>query len=493
MAMRFVRQDIWKLEQQQPNHPITRAYASAIAKMKELENDDPRSLDYQARVHGAAVTDKFLSQCQHFTWYFLSWHRMYLYWFEQIVRKIIQDLADVDDQTKETWALPYWNCWDPRRPGTPATSTNPFVDTLPPPFRQPADGTNPLFVSKRLDAINRGGRLRRETTWPEPALKVAVFSRPVNGVAAGFGGPPVGLSHWNSFNPMGDLERSPHGGVHTAVGGPQTPALPTGGLMSHPNTAGLDPIFYLHHANIDRLWDVWLRRGEGRQNPTIDDWLDQEFHFHNGDGGEETSTARKIERLIDYDYADLSQPAGPLEAPAMERRPEPDHPAELVGATDEPIELTGRAKAARFAISRPAGPLSAAGSEPSRVYLNVEDIRAEGNPGLSYAVYINVPAEGPGDDPMDDPHFAGTITFFGIELSQDLERDHPGGHVGMRHALDITDVYTRLRDAGQWDEDQITVTFEPADVLPPPGAGPAAAEPEETPPVTFGRVSIFYQ
>jgi hypothetical protein len=108
-------------------------------------------------------------------------------------------------------------------------------------------------------------------------------------------------------------------------------------------------------------------------------------------------------------------------------------------------------------------------------------------------VYINVPAEGPGDDPMDDPHFAGTITFFGIELTQDLERDHPGGHVGMRHALDITDVYTRLRDAGQWNEDQITVTFEPADVLPPPGAGPAAAEPEETPPVTFGRVSIFYQ
>ena len=94
MATRFVRQDIWKLEQQQPGHPITKAYASAIAVMKSRPADDPTSLRYQAAVHGGAVEDKFLNQCQHVTWFFLSWHRLYLYWFEQIVRKIIQGLDE---------------------------------------------------------------------------------------------------------------------------------------------------------------------------------------------------------------------------------------------------------------------------------------------------------------------------------------------------------------------------------------------------------------
>ena len=30
------------------------------------------------------------------------------------------------------------------------------------------------------------------------------------------------------------------------------------GFMRSPATAGRDPIFWLHHANIDRLWEVWL-------------------------------------------------------------------------------------------------------------------------------------------------------------------------------------------------------------------------------------------
>ena len=42
----------------------------------------------------------FRDQCQHNTWYFLPWHRMYLYWFERIVRSIIQTLHEVDEQIK---------------------------------------------------------------------------------------------------------------------------------------------------------------------------------------------------------------------------------------------------------------------------------------------------------------------------------------------------------------------------------------------------------
>ena len=94
------------------------------------------------------------------------------------------------------------------------------------------------------------------------------------------------------------------------------------------------------------------------------------------------------------------------------------------------------------------------------------------------------------DDPTNDAHYVGNISFFGIELTGDLDRDHPGG---LRYAFDITDLYNRLREQGRWNEEEVKVTFAP--LLPPAGAGPAAAEPraEQTPPVSVGRVSLFYQ
>ena len=42
--------------------------------------------------------------------------------------------------------------------------------------------------------------------------------------------------------------------------------------MAVPATAALDPIFYLHHANIDRMWTAWNKTGNN-DNPTVADWL----------------------------------------------------------------------------------------------------------------------------------------------------------------------------------------------------------------------------
>lgn len=60
-----------------------------------------------------------------------------------------------------------------------------------------------------------------------------------------------------------------HNGVHVWVGG-------TMGFIS---TAPADPIFWLHHANIDRIWDMWQRDNPG-ENPnlvgsdaTMDPWM----------------------------------------------------------------------------------------------------------------------------------------------------------------------------------------------------------------------------
>ncbi|GIM91836.1 tyrosinase family protein [Paractinoplanes toevensis] len=478
----FVRHDIVKLEQQQAGHPVTRAYAVAIAAMKALPRDDPRSLVYQCAVHGGAVEDRFLNQCQHFTWYFLPWHRMYLYWFEQIARKFIQDSAAVDDETKATWALPYWNYTDNRPAGTVLQpGALPFRDVLPEPFRIPGNSGNALFVPGRNVSLSRGGRIDPRSTSTQRALSETDFSRPpMPGIPPGFGGPSVGLHHDFSGS-QGALESSPHGGVHVAVGG----------LMGRQNQAALDPIFWLHHANIDRLWETWRTQFKG-ENPTGADWLDTDtFFFHDADGNEVHQTVREVVETLDlnYEYEDVSAPAGPLEAITVQSSP--GHPPELVGATGDATRLTGDITSTRFPLSPPAGPLRAAAAEPSHVYLNVEDIRAAGVPDLSYAVYLNVPDTDL--DPENDAHYVGNITFFGIELSQDLDHDHPGGHSEFREAFDITDLYTRLRADGRWNEDEVTVTFVPLGVLPPPEAGPADPPPAASTPITLGRVSLFYQ
>ena len=45
------------------------------------------------------------------------------------------------------------------------------------------------------------------------------------------------------------MDRQPHGQGH----------VETGGLMADFLTAGLDPAFWMHHANVDRLWETYAR------------------------------------------------------------------------------------------------------------------------------------------------------------------------------------------------------------------------------------------
>jgi hypothetical protein len=40
-----------------------------------------------------------------------------------------------------------------------------------------------------------------------------------------------------------------------------------GGFMGAFNSAGLDPLFWLHHCNIDRLWEVWRKMSATHKDP----------------------------------------------------------------------------------------------------------------------------------------------------------------------------------------------------------------------------------
>jgi tyrosinase len=475
------RRDIWSLDQGRLSHPTTHAYALAVAEMLKRPRTDPTGWDYQAAVHSLARGgDKWTNQCQHQTWFFLPWHRMYLYWFERIVRSIVLQLKSVDDKTKREWALPYWGY------GKGAAS-----DALPPAFLVPKlpDGAdNPLLVGERGAARNRGVPLPSRSTSSAEALNEPTFSqRALPGLPVGFGG---ARTAWNHFTDdpdaaPGQLEITPHGSVHTDVGG-------RGGFMSAFDTAPLDPIFWLHHANIDRLWVVWLARSD-RSNPTSARRLNEQFQFHDESGANQSMTPKDVlhtSRQLGYEYDDVTIPAG-FAPVAMPVEP-PPNPPELVGATNEEVRLTGRLERVSFGLSRPAGPAGAfaerAVSGPSHVYLNLEDVRGEENPGVSYGVFLNMP-----DDEMDfsNAHYVGNLPFFGIEKARDTNRDHAGGHGGLRYAFDITDLYNRLQTEHVWNQEQVSVSIAPLQDT----VADEAFEQEETehPPITIGRISLFYQ
>src|SRR3954453_11496993 len=120
-----------------PAAVITRL-RNAVAAMQARPASNPRSWQYWANVHGttgpqnAAGTWK---QCQHGSFFFLPWHRMYLFYFEKVLRAASGD---------PTFALPYWN-WTANR-------------AMPLPFRSPASSSNKLFVASpnRGAGINSG-------------------------------------------------------------------------------------------------------------------------------------------------------------------------------------------------------------------------------------------------------------------------------------------------------------------------------------------------
>jgi tyrosinase len=487
MATVHVRRDVWDLgDEDDPwRDPAIVAYADGVGAMMKLAQTNPShpaNWVNQAAIHkhrGSSVSGRLEDQCQHACFFFFPWHRMYLFRFEQIIR------SHLDPAVADDWALPYWNYSDvPER------------SALPPAFRQPQrpDGTdNPLFtqlrnVSNAVD-INAGNPLLPAAVSLVAAMRPDVFTRSVRGAPPGFGGGRTNpLFHHDQEGPgSGPLEVTPHGSVHNQVGG-------LNGLMTRLRTAALDPIFWLHHANIDRLWEVWLRSNPPHSNPTDGDWLMMPFDFVDEFGTRVSmavSEVLEIENQLHYTYSGLPSAAPPPPAVPPEREEvrltSDELPAEMVGASDAPVVLE-EAKPAEtsFELSAPSGPvarrLDAEAREPAS-YLNVE-VEGEENPGLLYGVYVNLPPGEPAEP--ESPHYVGALPFFGIETTVPDEAQEEAPH-RLRYVFDITPMVAELTAQGRWDPDRLHVTFAPI------GAGPDTRLEAAPPPVRVSHVSLFVE
>ena len=100
-----IRKDVWGLTNAAGDWPqeLTE-YAQAVAAMRELDPPgngkptDPLSWKFQAAIHGRDRpngspddSNEFWNDCQHGSWFFLAWHRMYLCAFESIIQHFLDD------------------------------------------------------------------------------------------------------------------------------------------------------------------------------------------------------------------------------------------------------------------------------------------------------------------------------------------------------------------------------------------------------------------
>lgn len=345
-------------------------------------------------------TNTHVNYCPHEVPYFLAWHRGYLYYIEQQLRTVSGDNA---------LTLPYWNYYE--NPRIPAEFTD-------------AATNNPLYVPRA------GTNVYNALTLTPFASNVWNFQR---GTA-------------NSFESL--IETAPHNPVHNLIGN----AMAT---MQSPN----DPIFYLHHANIDRLLHAWaLPDGKGipyTSNPynatNSSSYWAGSFRYSN------TLTLPRYRTYypgwLNYDNANNNKPTSlppsaqasggfirvqAQMAPLLNRPPTRDFPAvpgraisaarrSLGGVTS--VVLTEASVSAQLPLAAAdvqrlqdaAAAAASPGGAPApgtfqSVRLILENVRLLGNGangGYFYNVYINMPASGDVTD-VRQRYFVGTVGPFEI-------------------------------------------------------------------------------
>lgn len=472
--MKYTRKNAWHNGGTFENEDLL-WYAKGIGVMQSRALDDPSSWWFFAAIHGEGVTqsaeltwdkipgppqvptkpvpiksvcEKYWNQCQHISWYFAPWHRGYLLALEAHIRAAVVSLGG-----PSSWALPYWNYFG---------SGDQYK--MPPAFAQktlPSRKLNPLFVTARYGLMGDGevfvDRSKVSQKCQTEDRYTSIFVLPP---IAKYGGPKTGFWHGDHGGLPGAMEQDPHNPVHNHVGGK---LAGINGLMRHEECAALDPIFYLHHCNLDRMWASW--NDHGNKNPTDPDWLkgpsaagEREFIMPMPNNVSWEFKPEQVNSLdqLDYTYEDLkTAPAqvakdvrarrlGKLgilrQGDRMESKVESELARanvdwELVGANDSALPI--KSSVARAAVKldedvrrKVSASLTAeAGlAHPDQVYLNLENIRGNRN-GYSFDVYVN-----------DKP--AGTVATFGLRNAS-LKDGRHGGE-GLTFQLDITTIIDDL-------------------------------------------------
>ncbi|KAF8413911.1 hypothetical protein HHK36_001907 [Tetracentron sinense] len=283
-------------------------YSKALSLMKALPDDDPRSFKNIANVHCAYCNGAYdqvgfpdLELSVHFCWLFFPFHRYYLYFYEKILGKLIGD---------PTFAIPFWN-WD-----SPPGMTIPAIYT---------DSNYSLYDQYReakhqpptLVDLDYSGTETTVTGEKQILSNLSVMYRQMVS-----GSTTAQLFFGDSYRAgdtadpgAGTLESTPHNSIHRWVGdSTQTYNEDMGNFYS----AGRDPLFYGHHANVDRMWTIWKGLGGKRKDFTDSDWLNSAFLFY-----DENKQLVRVKVKDCLNQKDLRYTYEDVEIPWLKSRPTP--------------------------------------------------------------------------------------------------------------------------------------------------------------------------
>lgn len=418
-----VRRDVGGMD---ASDPVLLCYRKAIKKMQALPTANPLSWNYQAAIHGTTLSGNLTAwnTCEHGTEFFWSWHRMYLYWFERIIRHMCGDCC---------WALPFWN-W---APGTELT--------LPAPFRDPS---SELYTPNRNPSMNSGAG----------SLNPGAIA-----ISGAFGSA--------SFMTANSVIQSPHGAVHVEVGG----------WMANIFTAGQDPIFYLHHSNVDRLWDLWLAQGGGRSDPVTDStWTGKTYTFFNEhEKAIQMNTCEILRAARQLDYVYEGEPPQVEDFCAREharaeviqfRTESFVQFAQTAELTSEPTSVSLEFGDARTRLSR----LLEEGQ--ASLLLDLDQVEADTQPGIVWEVYVG-PESAAGAS--NSPYFVGSLALFGTGVRDEAHHGFEAAHFvfPLNQAIEAW-----LRTEGQ----KLAATFVPVGILVDGKPSPAVANAK----VHIGKISL---
>ena len=393
-----VRQDVGTLDR---NHSILQSYTKAVQVMSSRPASDPTGWQAQARIHQ--------DFCPHSNWFFLPWHRAYLHRFEQICREASGD---------KNFALPYWN-WtrDPQIPSAFWGSGNALNHPrdIGRDFSMPAEFVGKTVVEDRILHL--------------PDFEVFASRK---------------AARQRDRTGAGELESTPHNNVHDIVGADMGTYL-----------SPLDPIFWLHHANIDRLWAQW--NDNGFPNTTDPDWLTFKFpqNFVTPDRTKVDGAVSDVltTHMLGYRYD--TQTEGPRSLARNSTRFAPVANLVASGTNSVParprvpldVKLdAGKSILEKYnAVARPLmaspSPERARAAASTAVRLTIDQVSPPKNPAAVFVrVFVNCDYLSV-STPINDPHYVATFGFF-------RPAGGHGDHTDGAFVFDLTRALEKLQRAG---------------------------------------------
>lgn len=405
-------------------------YRSAVAQLIALPTADPRQWGNLAKQHN--------DFCPHSNWWFLPWHRAYIFYFERVCQDVLGDA---------NFTLPYWD-WtqNPRIPGPfwsgvlAGNSVNPTVTRV----IGPNDDIGSEFVGRKV--------INQLMSNPQLASFYSSAPYPVQGRP----------SRQRDPGTIGTLEGTPHNNVHTQVSGTMETFM-----------SPLDPIFWLHHANVDRLWASWQDLHSGAA-PTGSDWTDLPLGTF-WDAAKKQPVAEPTSRTVSlapygYAYDRLERPPEAAQAnlfttfaaamPSLRLTQLADFKEfSVLASVASPIKVNASQQttlktnsAFDQLVLRNAAPKTT--SEVTPVSLVLEDVKAPVGNRISLRVFLN--CKNPSlKSPIDDPSYVGTVSVFGLEHQH--EGMPQGG--GASFSLDATETLAKLSIAGAYKPGVVDVAI----------------------------------